>query len=124
MKQDFNNKYQDYYRSMDTTYDIFIMILGENESLDDYGERFQLSYKRAYYFTVRPKSLKIVLLRGVREDINMETLNLLANGDIYHLTYDEIKWVFKNHLRATRKNGRVSKSLVSPSSSILSKNEI
>lgn len=40
MKQDFNNKYQDYCISMDTTYEIFITILGENESLDGYGEWF------------------------------------------------------------------------------------
>jgi hypothetical protein len=58
------------------------MIQGENESLEDYEERFQLSYKRAHSFTLDDNSLKLVLLRGVREEL-METLNLLANGDIF-----------------------------------------
>jgi len=57
------------------------MILGNDESIEDYEERFQLSYKRTRC-TLDPKSLKLVLLRGVREDL-LDTLHLLAGGDIY-----------------------------------------
>ena len=39
------------------------MTIGNDESLEDYKERFQLSYKRARC-TLDPKSLKLVLLRG------------------------------------------------------------
>ena len=55
----------------------------------------------------------------------MEILNILSLGDIYHLTYDDIKNVFKNHFRVVRKNGRSSQGLVSssPSTSLL-KHEI
>jgi len=54
----------------------------------------------------------------------METLNLLANGNIYKLTYDDIKKVIKNHSRVTRKRDKANKILVSPSSSLITKNEI
>lgn len=90
------------------------MILGNDESLEDYDERFQLSYKRVR-FTLDPQSLKLVLLRGIREDI-METLNMLSGGDIYQLSYDDIKKIFRNHSRATRSKGRASQTLFSYSS--------
>ena len=42
--------------------------MGQDESLEDYEERFQLSYKRARC-TLDPESLKLAVLRGVREDL-------------------------------------------------------
>ena len=91
------------------------MTLGHDESIEDYEERFQLSYKRARC-TLDPESLKLVLLRGVREDI-IDTLNLLAGGEIYQLPYEDIKTVFRNHSRAARKKGRGSQPMVNPFSS-------
>ena len=61
MQQDFNNKYQYCCRSKETKEEIFRMTLGNDESLEDYEERFQLSYKRARC-TFDPESLKLVLL--------------------------------------------------------------
>lgn len=72
------------------------MTLGPNESLEDHEEIFQLNYRRANY-TLDPESLKLVLLRGIKEDV-METLNMLCGGDIYQLAYDDIKHVFKKLL--------------------------
>ena len=80
------------------------MTMGSDESLEDYEERFQLIYKRARC-TLDPESLKLVLLRGVPEGL-LDTLHLLAGGDIYQLPYDDIKTVFRNHSRAARKSGR------------------
>ena len=40
------------------------MTIGSDESLEDYEDRFQLSYKRVGC-TLDPKSLKLVLLRGI-----------------------------------------------------------
>jgi len=60
--------------------------------------------------------LKLVLLRGVREDL-LDTLNLLGGGDIYQLPYEDIKISFRNHSRVARKKGRVSQPMASPSSS-------
>lgn len=75
MQQAFNNKYWDYYRSDNAKEEIFRMTLGYDEYLEDYEERFQLSYKRSKC-TLDPESLKVVLLRRVREDL-MDNLNLL-----------------------------------------------
>lgn len=91
------------------------MTLGHDESLKDYEERFKLSYKRARC-TLDPKSLKLVLLRGIKEDL-LETLKLLLGRDIYQLPYDDIKSVFKNHSREARKKDRASQVVASSSSS-------
>lgn len=123
MQQSFNNKYKDYCRAKYTKEEIFRMDLGSYEPLQDYEERFQLSCKRVRC-TLDPESLKLALLIGIREDI-LETINMLSSGEIYHIPYENIKTVFKNHCRATRKKGRSSQALVSSSSSTRSiKNEI
>lgn len=56
----------------------------------------------------------------------LETLSMMSGGDIfYQSSYDDIKIVFKNHSRATRKNGRASQGLANSSPSTTSiKNEI
>jgi hypothetical protein len=115
MKNTFSERYRDYCRERDTRDEIFRMTQGPDESLEDFEERFQLSYKRAQNCTLDEDSLKLVLLRGVREDL-METLNLLSNGDIYQLDYDDIKRIFKNHSRSSRKKGRSNRGLVPQSS--------
>jgi len=58
----------------------------------------------------------LVLLRGVPENL-LDTLHLLAGGDIYQLPYDDIKTVFRNDSRSARKRGRGSQPLASTSSS-------
>lgn len=64
------------------------------------------------------------MLLGFKEEL-METLNMLTNGDIYHLNYEDIKIVFKNNSRTTRKEVEKTKGFVSPSSSTsIFKNEI
>lgn len=69
-------KYETYYYRYPTR-----MTMGSDKSLEDYEERFQLSYKRVKC-TLDPEYLKLVLLRGIREDL-LDTLLLLARGDIY-----------------------------------------
>ena len=104
MKQAFNNKYWDYCRSKEIKGEIFRMTMGSDESLEDYKERFQLSYKRARC-TLDPESLKLVLLRGVPNDL-LDTLHLLVGGDIYQLPCEDIKTVFRNHSRVAQRRGR------------------
>jgi len=94
------------------------MTIGSDESLEDYEERFQLSYKRARC-TVDPKSMKLVPFRGIWEDL-LDTLHLLAGGDIYQLSYEDIKTIFRNHSRSAKKKGRGSQPIANTSSSNLS----
>ena len=82
------------------------MTMGSDESLEDYEERFQVSYKRAKC-TLDLESLKLVLLRGIPEGL-LDTLHLLARGDIYQLPYEDIKTIFRNLSMAARKRGRGS----------------
>lgn len=91
------------------------MTMGSDESLEDYEERFQLNYKRVGC-TLNPESLKLVLLRGVQEDL-LETLHLLVGGDIYQLSYEDINTIFRNHSRAAIKKGRGIQPIASTSSS-------
>lgn len=84
------------------------MMLGHDKSLEDYVERFQLTYKRVRC-ALNPESLI-----GMREDI-LETLNMLLGGEIYQLSDDDIKTIFKNHSRASRKKGRASQYLANSS---------
>ena len=75
-------KCRDYCTENNTRDEIFRMVQGENDPLEDFEEIFQLSYKRAHNCTIDYYSLKLVLIRGVREEY-VDTLNLLDNGDIY-----------------------------------------
>lgn len=75
------------------------------DSLKDYEEIFQMSYRREHNDTLDLDSLKLVLILGIKEEL-METFNMLTNRNIYFLNYEEIKIVFKNHSRAIKKGGR------------------
>ena len=123
MEGTFSIKYRDYYRSKETKDEIFRMTLGLDESLEDYEERFQLNYKRANC-TLDHASLKILLLRGISEEM-IETLNMLPGGDICQQPYEAIKTLFRNHSRAFRKMGKAGQTTSNtPSSSTFIKHDI
>lgn len=98
------------------------MTLGLDESIKYYEERFQFSYRKARC-SLDPESLKLVLLRGIREDM-LETLTMFFGGDIYQLSYNNIKTSFKNHSMVARNKGRASQGLAnsSPSTSSIKNN--
>jgi hypothetical protein len=91
------------------------MIQGEDESLEYYEERFQLNDKTNAIYTLDKESLKLVLLKGVRKEW-METMNLLVNGHIFQLPYDDIKQFFKNFPSTTSKNNRGHRGTIAQSS--------
>jgi hypothetical protein len=77
MKKDFSKKYKDYVRYEKQEMKFFRMIQRVDETLEDYAERFQCSYKWGTNCKLEYKSLKLVLIQGVREDL-MEYLDLIA----------------------------------------------
>jgi len=89
MKQAFLRKYQDYYRTRDLKYEIFQMMEKENESLEEYIERFQYKLQRFPYGTLLGEVLKVTLIKGMKDEW-VYTLNLMGQGDIYLETYDSI----------------------------------
>jgi len=105
MKNLFSDKYKEYCKAHEKRYGIFHMTQREDETLEGYVERFHFSYKHATNFKLEDESPKLVLLRGVREDL-MEALDLIVTGDIHKFTYDEIKYIFKNYSRETTRNSK------------------
>ena len=86
MKYTFFEKYKDYFKSKDTRDDIFKMQQGEKESLEDYAQRFQINYKRAINYIMDEDSMKLVLLKGVRNEF-LEILNLFGDRDTFHKSF-------------------------------------
>jgi hypothetical protein len=89
MKQAFLTKYQDYCRTRDLKDEIFQMTAKENESLEEYVERFQYNLQRSPYGTLLSEVLKVTMIKGMKDEW-VETLNLMGKGDIYQEAYDDI----------------------------------
>jgi hypothetical protein len=77
MKQAFLTKYQDYCRTRDLKDEIFKMIAKENETLDEYFERFQYNLQRSPYGTLPSEVLKATLIKCMKDEW-VETLNLMG----------------------------------------------
>ena len=65
------------------------MTTKENESLEEYVERFQYNLQRSPYGTLPGEVLKATLIKGMKDEW-VETLNLMGKGDIYQETYEDI----------------------------------
>jgi hypothetical protein len=89
MKHAFLTKYQDYFRTRDLKDENFQMIAKENESLEEYVERFHYNLQRSPYGALPGEVLKETLIKGMKDEW-VETLNLMGKGDIYQETYDNI----------------------------------
>ena len=55
-------------------------------------------------------SQKLVFLREVKEDC-LEALDLMAGGDVYQSTWDDLKKICFNYSRSAMKKGRGHRSL-------------
>ena len=82
MKDTIVEKYRDYCKANNNRDEIFRIVQWENESLEYFEERFQLSYKWDHNCSIDDKSLKHVLLWGVRYE-HIDRPNILVNEDIY-----------------------------------------
>ena len=65
MKNIFLKKYQDYCKANE---DIFYMIQGEDESLEDYVDRFQYNLQKSKYKHLEKEILKTLLLKGIKDE--------------------------------------------------------
>jgi hypothetical protein len=61
----------------------------ENESLEEYVERFQYNLQRSLYGTLPGEVLQATLIKGMKDEW-IKTLNLMGKGDIYQEIYDDI----------------------------------
>ena len=87
MKNVFLEKYQNYCQASE---DIFGITQGENESLEDYVERFRYNLQKSKHKNLVKETLKTLILKGIKDDF-LEPLNLIRAGDVSHLPYDDVK---------------------------------
>jgi len=89
VKETFLSKYQDYCRMRDLREQVFRMTQKEDESLEDYVERFHYNLQRSKHSNLDHEILKTIFIRGMRDDY-LDTLNLLGKGDISQEPFAEI----------------------------------
>ena len=68
MKTTFLKKYQDYCGTRDSRNDIFKMQQQEEESLEDYVERFLYNLQKTTQSTLNNDIVRTIFLKGVQEE--------------------------------------------------------
>ena len=86
MKKVFLDKYQEYCKDKDQNEAIFKMTQQEDENLKDYVERFQYNLQRSRQNGLNDDTLKIMLLRDIRDDF-IDLLNLMGTWGVSLLKY-------------------------------------
>jgi hypothetical protein len=115
MKETFLQKYKDYCIPRDARNDIFKMKQSEEESLEDYLERFLYNYKKTKQFSLDTATVRTVFLKGVRDDC-IEVLNLMSYGDVYQNPFVDIAEYCK---RYSRSQAKTRKSIRDPTNKIV-----
>ena len=104
MKSTFLKKYQDYCKSKDSKNDIFKMQQSEEETLEDYLERFLYNYQKSKQ-RLNDNSVRTIFLKGIQDEY-IDTLNLMGAGDISQLDFEEISNLCRKYSRSKAKYGR------------------
>ena len=90
----FLEKYKEYYKANDSRGDdVFRMSQKEDETLEDYVSQFLYALQKNPQHVLTEVSQKLVFLRGVKEDC-LEALDLMASGDAYQSSWDDLKKIF------------------------------
>jgi hypothetical protein len=110
MKTKFLKKYQDYCRTKDSRNDIFKLQQQDEESLEDFLERFIFTLQKSKYTDLQEEAIKTLFLKGVLEEY-IDTLNLMAAGDIYQKNFETICELCRTY---SRSKGKAAKSLREP----------
>ena len=108
MKHVFLEKYQEYCNTKDKREELFKMVQKEDESLEDFVERLLYNVKRAGQTNMGLDVLKIILLRGIKDDC-LDMLNLLGKGDISKESFGKIVELCKRYSRGSSRNNRRDK---------------
>ena len=108
MKHVFLEKYQEYCNTKDKREELFKMIQKDDESLEDFVKRILNNVQRDGQTNMGLYVLKIILLRGIRDDF-LDILNLLGKGDISKESFEKIVELCKRYSRGSSKNNRWEK---------------
>ena len=105
IKTAFLRKYQDYCKPRNYQNNNFTMQQLEDESLEDYLERFIYTLYKSKYNDLREDAIQTLFLKGILEDL-VENLNLMEFGDISHNPFAQIGEMCRNYSRSRGKVGR------------------
>ena len=105
MRTSFLRKYQEYCKPKDPRHDIFKIQQLEDESLEDYLERFIYTLHKSKYHDLREDPVRTLFLKGISKDL-LESLNLMEVRDISQKTFAQIKEMCKNYSKSRGKVGK------------------
>ena len=101
----FLEKYKEYRKASSSRGDdIFKISKKEEESLEDYVSCFLYTLQKNPQHVLSKDLKKLVFLRGVNESY-LEVLDLMASGDVYQASWDDLKKICQNYSRSTMKKG-------------------
>lgn len=89
METMFLNKYQIYCRVSDHKEELFKLRQNEDESLEDYLDRFLFLSKRCGETTISVEILKTIFLKGLDDDAR-RSIDLMGKGDVSQLNLEDI----------------------------------
>ena len=104
MRSAFLKKYQEYCRTRDSQNDIFRMQQQEDESLEDYVERFVYDLQKNRN-DLNLAIIRTIFLKGILEE-NIDILNLMAYGDVSQKSFKDIVEFCKKYSRRKAKEGK------------------
>ena len=94
MKHVFLKKYQEYCNTNDKREELFKMVQKDDESMEDFVERILYNVQRVGQTNMGLDVLKIILLRGIRDDF-LDMLKKLGKGDISKDSFEKIVELWK-----------------------------
>jgi hypothetical protein len=101
----FLRKYQHHCKSKYSRNDIFKIKQLEDESLEDYMERFSNISQKSKYNDLLDDEIRTLFLKGILEEY-LETLNLMESGDVSYKPFAKICEMSRNYSRRRAKTGK------------------
>ena len=77
----------------------------EDESLEEYLERFSYNLQKSKYNSLTPEMIRTIFMKGIREEY-LDILNVMGKGDISYLPFDEIQDLCQKYLRGKARTGK------------------
>ena len=103
MKTLFLDKYKEYYKENDSRGDdIFRISQKEDEILKDYVSHFLYTLQKNPQHVLSKDSKNLFFFRGMNDNC-LEILDLMASGDVYQSSWDDLKKICLNYSRSTMK---------------------
>jgi hypothetical protein len=83
----------------------------DEEILEDFLERFTYTLQKSKYNDLQDEAIKTLFLKGVLEEY-IDTLNLMASGDIYQKNFEAISELCRTYSRSKGKAAKSVRELV------------